>query len=292
MRTLSSQSGAVLIMVLWVLAVLAMVGTYYALDARVQRNLCQQQWDDLAGRTAVRSLLVFLSTRIAAAGMPEEDAWDEGLFVPDGRGYELDFGGRVVRFRLEDEKGKLDLNKAGEGQLRAVARGLFKDRDIEFADTIVDSILDWRDTDRLSRIHGAEDSTYQERLPPYRAANGPFRLLEELLLVNGVTQDAFFGPIQWRPDGSGEDAPPAWEGGLLDLFTVYNGTNTLLQEAAPEPLRTLLPGDLRASAAGAHVYRLVVSWGTRRYMVFWSPGRGREGNFRLIHWTEMLSSTN
>ncbi len=289
-RCLLNPRGAVLIMVLWVLTILSLIGAYYALDVRIQRNLGQQQWDDISGRAVVKSLLLFLSSRIAPEDMDPEDAMEEGLFVPDGRKYQLEIGGRTLSLRLEDERGKLDLNKAREDQLRELLRGIFQDRDLDFPDTIVDSILDWKDANKLARIHGAEDEVYQKKTPPYRPANAPFTLLEELLLVNGVDHETYFGPLKWQSEDSGKDTP-AWEGGLQDLFTIYNGTDTLLESRTSPPLRDILAEDLRPSMKGPVVYRLNVSWGTRSYQVFWAPDPG-DKNFRLIHWTEMLSSRN
>jgi len=61
-------------------------------------------------------------------------------------------------------------------------------------DTIVDSILDWRDRDTdMTRPNGAENAYYHKQRIPYDAKNGEFESPEELLKVRGVTPQLFYG---------------------------------------------------------------------------------------------------
>ena len=60
-------------------------------------------------------------------------------------------------------------------------------------DTVADSILDWRDANREHRLNGAEEDYYRGLDPPYSAKDGPLDVLEELLLVRGVTPQIFGG---------------------------------------------------------------------------------------------------
>jgi len=112
--------------------------------------------------------------------------WGKVPGMPCRAVYKARLGGREVFFTLQDENGKLDLNNSSEDQIREVVRAILGDEELEAADTMVDGILDWRDSDKLVRLNGAEDDIYQDRSPPYYPANGPFHLLEELLLVRGV----------------------------------------------------------------------------------------------------------
>ncbi len=285
---LAAPRGSVLIMALWVLTMLSLIGCYYAVDVKIQRNLGQQLWDDMSTRAAARSLLLLLSRRVATPDIKPEDAYDQGLFVPDGREYHVSIGGRDIIFDLEDERGKLDLNHAGEEQIRKLVRGILSDRDIENADTIVDSILDWRDQDKLVRLNGAEDEIYAEKKPPYHPANGPFHLLEELLLINGVDIKTYYGPLDWKSADS-DTGNSTWEGGLQDLFTVYNTARGPIKDLAPLPVREILGDDLSGSVGAKPVFRLKMAMGSRKFQMFWMPGTGDE-TFQLIHWGEMLSS--
>ena len=275
----NGQRGTVLILVLWVLTLLTLVGGFYAVEARTRRNLGQHIWNSLQDREIARSILLFAANRLAPPGATPEDIEDNGLLVSDGEGYEVGCGGRQVSFVLEDEDGKLDLNKASEPQIREVVRGLLEDRGLKAADTIVDGILDWRDPDKLVRLNGAEDEVYQNKSPPYYPANGPFHLVEELLLVNGVGQRLFYGPITWSSqDGDNE---VVWRGGLQDIFTVYNPSGHVVEEYAPLPIKEILGPKAKASRHGILCLRLLI--GNRMYQFYWKKS-GKK--FSVIHWYE------
>ncbi len=68
----------------------------------------------------------------------------------------------------------------------------------EDADTIVDSILDWKDADDLHRLHGAESDYYLSLPNPYKAGDVPFETLEVLALVKGVTPEILYGTEKKR----------------------------------------------------------------------------------------------
>src|SRR2546428_118790 len=105
----------------------------------------------------------------------------------------------------------------------------------EAIDTVVDSILDWRDHDNLKRPHGAESAYYLKRHLPYRAKNAFFDSPDELLLVRGVTADLFYG----------SDGVP----GLRDIFSVYNRFPKIsLDTAPPAVFQALLGIDAAATA--------------------------------------------
>ena len=94
--------------------------------------------------------------------------------------------------------------------------------------TVVDSILDWRDTDHLKRAHGAESEYYLKRRPPYRAKNGFFDSPEELLMVRGVTPALFYG----------HDGMP----GFRDVFSVYSRSDHIHIRSAPAAVLQALLG--------------------------------------------------
>lgn len=280
------ERGTVLVLVLWVLALLTLVGGFYAVEARIRRNLGQQAWDSLQGREAVRSVLLFCQGRLASPDAAVDEALVEGRLAADGTVYTVRLGSREVIFRLEDERGKVDLNMASEAQIRQVLRGVLGDERMELTDTITDSILDWKDTDNLVRLDGAEDEVYEEKRPAYRAANGPFRLINELLLVNGVTHDLFYGPLEWTSaENAAEDG--VWIGGLQDLFTVYNRSQAVVREYAPLPLQDVLADELQDGGQVNGTVRLKLQLGGQHYQIFGALQAQGKG-FQLVHWSEAL----
>lgn len=91
----------------------------------------------------------------------------------------------------EPEGGKIHLNAWMSRDPEALRRALLA---LPGADeTIVDSILDWLDTDDEARASGAESEYYKALSPPLAARNGPLESIDELLLVQGVTKQLLMG---------------------------------------------------------------------------------------------------
>ena len=79
--------------------------------------------------------------------------------------------------------------------------------------TIVNSLKDWLDSgddDAITGLTGAESDYYQDLDPPYAARNGPLTHIDELLQVQGVSPELFFGT---------EDVP-----GIAEFLTVSGMT--------------------------------------------------------------------
>ncbi len=110
-------------------------------------------------------------------------AWKSRRVEVDGIGYEANF---------EDEGGKINLNAVAEDHRDLLQNYLLQAgaTDSE-ADTIVDSVLDWVDSDDFTRANGAESNYYRNLPEPYLAKNGPFDSLEELALIRGVTPSLY-----------------------------------------------------------------------------------------------------
>ncbi len=139
------------------------------------------------------------------------DAFDEpwALGVPFQKRNEA-----VMQCSIADEFGKLNLNaiidaQTGQEQpiLIEALRILFESRAVE-ADP-VDAILDWIDLDEAPRPGGVESDYYQSLETPYASRNGPMDSIEELLLIPGITPEAYFGD------------PLANQLPLSDLLTVH-----------------------------------------------------------------------
>ena len=90
---------------------------------------------------------------------------------------------------IQDEVGLIDINQADVPLLAGLFRAI--GRAGEQTDTIVDRIIDWRDTDELRRLHGAEAGEYNAAELPNRPRNAPFQSVGELRLVLGMTLEIF-----------------------------------------------------------------------------------------------------
>jgi len=97
----------------------------------------------------------------------------------------------LIRFGITDEASKLNLNTATEQQLTTLLSQTLPP-DTASAD-LVQAILDWRDADDDVRERGAESEYYGSLDTPYRAKNGFFETVEELLMVKGFDGRVLYG---------------------------------------------------------------------------------------------------
>jgi general secretion pathway protein K len=116
-----------------------------------------------------------------------------------------------IHYGVEDEESKLNLNRVTSpavlSSLLVRTAGMATDR----ASDLAASIMDWKDEDDYLSSGGAESRYYQGLNPAYRAKNGDFDSLEELLLVKGMAPEIF---EKIRPYVTLEG------GGIINLNTV------------------------------------------------------------------------
>jgi len=221
----------------------------------------------------------------------------------------------AIDFILEDERGKIDLNKSPDEDIRLVLREMLElqGESPAMADRLLNAILDWKDSDNLLREGGAEDETYEQRRPAYVAANGPFKSVEELLLVEGITYEMFYGSSALQGAGNGDKTEtPAINPlglGLKHIFTVYNDSGKVIKDYAPELLLELIKDKLELQNApatasqsgpsmapmGGGVFRCYIRIGNMNYEVYWKQGGsqpvlGQPSDglpFNVVRWIEL-----
>lgn len=155
-----------------------------------------------------------------------------------------------VEGAITDAEGKININSlvGGDGQLnggqfqiwkRLLEQPRFQLNEQEIL-TIIYGVKDWLDKDdEVSGIYGAESETY--RPLGYEAKNGPMDTVEEMLLVNGVTEEVFYGNRD--------------RGGIGDYFTVH-GDEKININTAPVPVLLALSPLMNETIAGdLHAYR-------------------------------------
>lgn len=96
------------------------------------------------------------------------------------------------RWGMVDEERKLNINSAGIDELQRlfqIAAGL----ELLYARDLAASIVDWRDSDSNVSIPAgsAEDSYYMIADYSYQCKDAPFEILEEVLLVKGMSEEIF-----------------------------------------------------------------------------------------------------
>ncbi|MBW2710785.1 MAG: general secretion pathway protein GspK [Deltaproteobacteria bacterium] len=191
-----NDDGIALISVLWVLVLLTVIVSEFAYSMRTEVNITRSfkeatQAHYIAHSGVMRAVVEMI--RNTARTKSPEDA-DE---VQDGSIWRVNapitpqrFGAGEFSVHIDNAAGLIDLNTASETVLRLMVNTLdISDRE---KTVIVDSILDWRDSDDFHRLHGAENNYYQSLPNPYACKNAAFDSVAELLLVRGMNPELFY----------------------------------------------------------------------------------------------------
>lgn len=207
---------------------------------------------------------------LAISGLLSDDIADRWSI--DGRTRRIPFGQAMLAIHLEDERGKVPLNRLDEHYVTALleALGLSGDR-LRIA---IDSLLDWIDDDDDPRPFGAEAEYYAPR--GIRPRNGALLSVDELGLVRGfdpllvrrigeiATTSSGHGSFDSRyaqplaigiMQGGGEDSPAA-----IDRAREQAGQRTAIELATEgdlvgRPLTIVVDASL---AGGGHARRRTV----------------------------------
>lgn len=240
--SLGDEKGIALIMVLWVLAVLMVIVLAFSYMGRteMQSSLAFKQGVEkkfLAEAGIERGIMEIAYAKMNPnAQVPSEggEAWKT-----DGTPYTVKTEGGYYTVSIIDESGKININTLNDSS-GIILKNILMNSGVqeEQADTIVDSVLDWKDADDLTRLHGAESDYYTSLPNPYKAKNADFETLEELLLVKGMTPEILYGTAKKK--------------GLIDLLTVNAMGGVVNANAAPKEVLMAFPG-ITADAAEAIV---------------------------------------
>jgi general secretion pathway protein K len=194
----------------------------------------------------------------------------------------LHFRNGTTTWKMIDLERKLNINLAPEGTLRAAM--MVNGADESETAPVVNSILDWIDTDNATRPSGAETDYYQTQDPPYEAKNGPIDDLSELLLIKNVTPEMCFGGAstnhpanRFLPafDRFGAPTAHSYSPGFFELFTPISSGLINIYTASKEVIAVVLGGDAMAQQAAEQVITLrgavsddtaQLAPGTSRYM--------------------------
>jgi general secretion pathway protein K len=177
-----AQRGVALLLVLWAVALLAILLGGFLIVARTEVLQSRFLFDATRARYAAEA-------GIARAAYEMRRADPLTRWVSDGRPYEVEFDGAKVELSVVDESGKIDLNAADEPLLLQffLSLGVEEPR----ARSLVDSIMDWRDPDDLVRANGAEDREYEAAGLAYAPTNIGFQTAAEVQQVLGMDYELF-----------------------------------------------------------------------------------------------------
>ncbi len=232
------QRGFALLLVLWVLTILIVIVLSFSMMTRTESQAALSHREGLERKylaeAALQRGIVELLYR-AANKSPGTILEGREVFRVDGTSYQGQVGDGAYELRIASEAGKINVNALTDASA-VLLRNLLVNAGVreEEADTIVDSVLDWKDADDLHRLHGAESDYYAALPQPYKARNADFETLEEMLLVRGMTAEILFG--------SGEKR------GIAPFLTLYSKGEKIDLSTAPKEVLMAIP-DVTADTA-------------------------------------------
>ena len=176
------QKGVALILVLWVVVLLTVIASSFALSARTE---------------GMQARIVFEKTRaryLAESGLHRavyelRNPDPEARWIPDGRIYKMKFAEAEIEISITDETGKIDLNLASIELLTGMFASLGMGE--EDAIGLAEKVIDWRDTDNIKGLNGAEDEDYEAEGYSYGAKDAMFDTVPELQQVIGVDYEMY-----------------------------------------------------------------------------------------------------
>jgi general secretion pathway protein K len=267
----SQQRGIALIIVMLVIAVLSVLAAGFAYSMRVETKLARNAqheaemlWLAWSGVELGRYVLgqqltipgeqTFTALNQVWAGGPggtnELLAQIQLENIPLGAGH--------ITVRIEDLERTFNINFANVDILERALE--LVGVDLLDSGNLIAAIEDWRDSDALTRMGGAESDYYLALPRPYWAKDGPLDHLSELLLIRGVTPALYWGPgrvesqeqerLPSRRQGASWALDRTSQVGLVDLFNTGSARREVNINTASAAVLQLLPGIDANLAAG------------------------------------------
>jgi len=254
--TRGGERGMALMVVLWILAFLTIIFTTFTFSMRTELAAAGNFKEQAESYYLAEAGVYRAAAEIVNAdrNVPPDstlyDALNEHWHTNPTAYDNVALGRGYYWVAVTDEESKVPLNGQMTPQYDAMLRRLFSNSgvtDERLLSTIVDSIQDWRDVDTFHRLNGAEDDYYLSRPVPYRAKNGDFETIDELLLVKGMTPEILYGNIvnSQRRDELRTQSP--WERelkpgeylGVAQYLTLYGSGQVNINTASPEVIMAL-----------------------------------------------------
>ena len=282
------QSGAVLIIVLWIASGLVTVALLFGqsmlFEYRISDNSKAGAQAEFAVESAARYAATILENLETSGSIPSEDDYvaeaapiGDSLLWMIGRNSQST-SSIIPEYGLIDEGSKLNINTATVEMLESLPG---------MTEQFAAAIIDWRDEDDEVTENGAETDAYALFNPSYECKNAPFETIFELRMVYQADDKILFGedanlnglldPNESDGDLSlpDDNRDGVLDAGLFEYVTVYSRVPNANSEGEArvningdddEALRELLTDKFGEERAG---------------QITTSPGQGQEFNSLL-----------
>ncbi|MEO7999841.1 MAG: type II secretion system protein GspK, partial [Gemmatimonadaceae bacterium] len=194
-QRLQNRRGFAMITALWLMVAITVVALQFSLEAHERYMLGINAAERGVARAAVIGALALEQAQLereirqtansgGSAALRRSDPW---VAVDSTHTGPVDIDSVTVMVYATPGGKRLNVNTINEDQLRAFFNNLLKDATA--ADEIAQSIMDWRDTDDQARVRGGERDYYLKENKMVLPANAPFREVDDLLDVKGMTPE-------------------------------------------------------------------------------------------------------
>jgi general secretion pathway protein K len=228
---LNRQTGAILIIVLWFIAMVIVLVAVLARETRLSATVVfhnkqrLQTWNDTLQALHAAQMELLINRMPDPPG--EEKSLNERQknkrYQFDGRVLELAYPiPETVKVRIYDLAGKINIRLIPPQRMRQLLQKRIGDQP-EKLDELEDVWQDWIDRDEFKRANGAEKDYYETLSPPYEPRNSRLETVEEFLLMKGFAE--IFQDIE-----------------IETAFTVYGNVFGVNPNLATREVLMLLPG--------------------------------------------------
>ncbi len=223
------RRGVALLAALWLVVAIATVALQFSLEAHERRTIGILASERGIQRAAAAGALALMQARLEQAlrvAPSTSNMAVSRLRVGDPwLGVDSSYSGPVlvdsmeVDVQAQDLGEKLNINQLGETEIQTFFSFLL--HDFSKSQQLAQTILDWRDADSIARPNGAERDDYIKAEMLALPTNAPFRDVEELQNVMGMTPEIYAA------------ASP---------YLTTRGSGTINVNTAPVPVLRALPG--------------------------------------------------
>lgn len=235
------QRGAVLILVLWTVALATLLVSTIASEVRLSAKAVFYHRTGVDNRAKLLKTAQYAMFEIMLQRMPteEEEKKKENkepnntLQLSGTDSPLLHFNGQIlemshpmpegIKVRIYDHVGMLNIRRLTPPQWRDLFKHKLGEDNPEKLDSLIQCWEDWLDNDDLNRLNGAEKDYYSTLEPPYEPRNALPETVEELRLIKGF--DELFKDID-----------------LSSIFTIHGTFNGVNPNYATAETLLMIPG--------------------------------------------------
>jgi len=224
-------------LVLWVLTLLTIIAVALTATQRTESTLARNQLVTARFRATAEAGVYWTVLNFLVP--PTEFEEDAETWIPDGSPHAWTFADATLEIRVFNETSRIDLNTAPHDLLVALLTAIALPEGQ--VNALVDAIEDWRDSNHLARLNGAEDDDYEDAGLAYGSKDGTFDTVQELQLVRGIDRHIYSilepaltvdaGRAKLDPDFAPPLVQAALQGITLEEATLAQEARYALSEA-------------------------------------------------------------